>query len=92
MSIDAPIEDNIRAVAKALEKDVNEVTVIVLDRPRHSELVSRIRAMGSRILLIGDGDVSASITSWANSGIDMLVGIGGARGCDHSGRAQVFGW
>jgi fructose-1,6-bisphosphatase class II len=79
VDIDAPIEENIQAVAKALEKDVNEVTVIVLDRPRHADLISRIRKMGSRILLIGDGDVSAAIaTSWQNTGIDMLVGVGGA--------------
>lgn len=79
VNIDAPIEDNITAVAKALDKDVNEVTVIVLDRPRHEDVINRIRKMGSRILLIGDGDVSAGIsTSWPNSGIDMLVGIGGA--------------
>lgn len=77
--IDAPIEDNIHAVAKALEKDVNEVTVVVLDRPRHEDIIRRIRKLGSRILLIGDGDVSAGIAmSWPNSGIDMLVGIGGA--------------
>lgn len=79
VNIDASIEDNITAVAKALEKDVNEVTVIVLDRPRHEDLIHRIRKMGSRILLIGDGDVSAAIaTSWENTGIDMLVGVGGA--------------
>lgn len=79
VNIDAPIEDNIKAVAKALNKEVNEVTVIVLDRPRHEDIINRTRKMGSRILLIGDGDVSAGIsTSWPNSGIDMLVGIGGA--------------
>lgn len=77
--IDASIEDNIQAVAKALEKDVNEVTVVILDRPRHADLIQRIRKVGSRILLIADGDVSAGIaTSWQNSGIDILVGTGGA--------------
>lgn len=79
VNIDAPIEENIQAVAKALEKDVNEVTVMVLDRPRHADLIARIRKMGSRILLIADGDVSAGIsTSWPDSGIDLLVGTGGA--------------
>lgn len=79
VNIEAPIEENVQAVAKALNKKVSEVTVVVLDRPRHNETISRLRKMGARILLISDGDVSAGIaTSWANSGIDMLVGTGGA--------------
>lgn len=79
VDIDAPIEDNIRAVAKALNKEISAVTVVVLERPRHDDVIARIRKMGARILLIQDGDVSAGIaTSWDNSGIDMLVGTGGA--------------
>lgn len=79
VSIDAPIEENVQAVAKALNKNLSEVTVVVLERPRHDDVIARLRKMGTRILLIGDGDVSAGIaTSWAESGIDMLVGTGGA--------------
>ena len=77
--IDQPVEDNVRAVAKALQKDVSEVTVVILDRPRHEDLILKVRKMGARIRLIGDGDVSAGIaTSWEDSGIDLLMGTGGA--------------
>jgi len=79
VNIDAPVEENIEAVAKALNKNINEVTTIILDRPRHADIIARIRKMGSRIYLIDDGDVSAGISaSWPESGIDMLIGIGGA--------------
>lgn len=79
IDIDAPPEDNVRAVAKRLGKDLSEVTVVILDRPRHKEMIARVRAIGARISLIGDGDVSAAIaTSWQTSGIDLLMGIGGA--------------
>ncbi len=79
IDINAPIEDNIAKVAKALDKDVSEVTVTMLDRPRHSELVARIRKAGARIRMITDGDVIAAInTCFDNTGVDMLVGIGGA--------------
>jgi fructose-1,6-bisphosphatase II len=79
IDIDAPPEDNVRNVAKALGKDLSEVTVVILDRPRHTELIARVRAIGARISLIGDGDVSAAIaTSWRKAGIDLLIGIGGA--------------
>lgn len=77
--IDQSIEENVRAVAQALLKDVSEVTVVILDRPRHEDLITRVRKMGARIRLIGDGDVSAGIaTSWEDSGIDLLMGTGGA--------------
>lgn len=79
VNIQASIEDNVTAVAKALDKQISEVTVVVLDRPRHEERIKRLRALGARILLIGDGDVSAGIaTSWQQTGIDMLIGTGGA--------------
>jgi fructose-1,6-bisphosphatase class II len=79
IDIDAPIEDNISKTAKALGKDVAEVTVVIMDRPRHHELIARVRAVGARIQLIGDGDVSACVAAGINdTGIDMLVGIGGA--------------
>jgi fructose-1,6-bisphosphatase class II len=79
VDLDAPVEDNIRAVAKALGKGVEEVTVVILDRPRHEKLIADVRAIGARIHLIGDGDVSAAIaTSLGDSGIDLLLGTGGA--------------
>lgn len=72
-------EENVRAVAKALNKSVNEITVTILDRPRHEELIRRVREVGARIQLIGDGDVSAGVaTAWPDSGVDLLMGIGGA--------------
>lgn len=79
VSLDADPEENIQAVAKSLNKKVTDVTVVILDRPRHQELITRVRKLGSRILLIDDGDVSAGLaTSWKETGIDMLLGIGGA--------------
>ena len=79
VDIDAPCEDNIRAVAKALGKDVSDTTVVILERERHIELISRVRAMGCRIQLIGDGDVSAAVACGIrDTGIDLLIGIGGA--------------
>jgi fructose-1,6-bisphosphatase class II len=75
----APIETNVRNVAKALGKDISELTVIVLDRPRHDNLMNELRRLGTRIRLIGDGDVSAAIaTAMDDTGIDLLMGVGGA--------------
>jgi fructose-1,6-bisphosphatase II len=74
----APVEDNIRAVARELGGRPTDVTVCVLDRPRHLELVDRIRRTGARTRLISDGDVAASVAvATEGSGIDLLVGIGG---------------
>ena len=79
IDLEAPPEVNIRAVAKALGKAVSDVTVIILDRPRHETLIQQVRATGARIRLIGDGDVSAAIaTAFGDAGIDLLLGIGGA--------------
>ena len=79
IDINAPIEENIIAVAKALDKDVSEVTITMLDRPRHNDLVAGIRRAGARIRMITDGDVIAAInTCFDNTGVDMMVGIGGA--------------
>jgi len=79
VSLDAPVRDNVRRVAKALDKDVNDVTVVVLDRPRHETLLKEIRAVGARIKLIPDGDVSGGLMSAVEeSGVDMLMGIGGS--------------
>lgn len=70
---------NVKVVAEALNKPVGDVTVVIMDRPRHKELIQEVRSTGARIHLITDGDVSASIaTAWPDSGIDLLIGIGGA--------------
>ena len=79
INIEATPSDNIRAVARALRKSVEDVTVVVLDRPRHAELIKEIRSMHSRIRLIPDGDVSGALsTCKPHSGIDMLMGVGGS--------------
>lgn len=79
IDIDAPPEANIRSVAKALGKDVSDLTVVILNRPRHEALIAAVRKTGVRIQLIGDGDVSAAVaTGQTSSGIDLLLGVGGA--------------
>jgi fructose-1,6-bisphosphatase II len=79
IDIDASPKDNIKSVAKALGKDVSDVTVVILNRPRHESLVQTVRQTGARIHLIGDGDVSAAVaTALDDSGIDLLLGVGGA--------------
>lgn len=79
IDIDASPSENIKQVAMALGKPVEDVTVVILDRPRHAELISEVRKTGARIQLIGDGDVSAAVAAaWPDSGIDLLLGIGGA--------------
>jgi fructose-1,6-bisphosphatase II len=70
--------ENISAVAEALGETPRDVTVVILDRPRHDELIAEVRATGARIRLIPDGDVAGAIsTAWAESGADILYGIGG---------------
>jgi fructose-1,6-bisphosphatase class II len=79
VDIDAPVEDNLSRMAKALDRDVDDLVIIVLDRPRHDELIARIRATGARIRLIGDGDLSAGIAAAvAGTGVHAVMGIGGA--------------
>ncbi len=79
IDITAPVAYNIRAVARTLNKQVEDVTVVVLDRPRHKDLIRQIREIGARIKLIAHGDVSAGImTSIENPPADILMGIGGA--------------
>lgn len=79
IDIDAPVSVNVRNVARALGKRVSDVTVIVLDRPRHKDLIAQIRATGARIKLILHGDVAAGVmTSIENPPADILMGIGGA--------------
>lgn len=79
INIEATPTDNIKAVARALKKSVEDVTVVVLDRPRHEELIKEIRDIHARIRLIPDGDVSGALaTCNPRSGIDLLMGIGGS--------------
>ena len=79
INLDASVEDNLRNVADALNKSVKDLTVIVLDRPRHEKLIADIREVGARIKLISDGDVAGGIaTGMRNSGVDILMGTGGA--------------
>lgn len=79
IDLDAPVADNIKKTAAALGKDISEIVVMVLDRPRHEQLISEIRAVGSRVRLITDGDVAAAIsTCLPESGIDLLLGTGGS--------------
>ncbi len=75
-----PVADNVEAIAAAFERNVNDITTIVLDRPRHHDLIEEIRASGARIKLIQDGDVTASISSAIRGTNDHLaIGIGGTR-------------
>ncbi len=70
--------ENLEAVAKAKDEDVRDITAVILDRPRHEELIAEVRASGARIRLIQDGDVAGAIsTAWTDSGADILFGIGG---------------
>ncbi len=78
VDIRLPIEKNLAALAKARGKNIRDLNVMILDRPRHAEIVAAIRSMGSRITLIQDGDVAGAIaTAWPDSGVDLLFGIGG---------------
>jgi fructose-1,6-bisphosphatase II len=78
VDIEAPIADNLARIAKAKSERVEDLTVIILDRPRHESLVAEIRKAGSRIKFITDGDVAGAVmAARAGTGIDLLVGIGG---------------
>jgi fructose-1,6-bisphosphatase II len=79
VDLDAPVAENLRAIAKRLDRDVEDLVVIVLDRPRHEKLISEIRAAGARIRLIGDGDLSAGISAAViGTGVHAVMGTGGA--------------
>ena len=79
IDIDAPVDVNLRNVARAKRKDIDDLTVIVLDRPRHKELIRQVREVGARIRLISDGDIAGGLmTSIPDTGIDVLLGIGGS--------------
>jgi len=79
LDLDAPPEHNLKAIAKRLDRDVDDLVVMVLDRPRHEDLIARIRKAGARIRLIGDGDLSAGIAAAiSGAGVHAVMGIGGA--------------
>lgn len=79
VDLDEKVETNLRNLALAKGADVSELVVCILDRPRHAELIARVREAGARIMLIGDGDVSGVIaTAQPNAGIDLYMGSGGA--------------
>jgi fructose-1,6-bisphosphatase II len=79
VDLDAPVEENLKAIAGRLSRRVEDLVVVVLDRERHAKLIADIRATGARIRLIGDGDLSAGITAAvAGSGVHAVMGTGGA--------------
>lgn len=79
IDIDASIKDNLLAVARAKNKDIEDVVATVLNRPRHERIIEEIRATGARIKLISDGDVAGAInTAFGETGVDILFGLGGA--------------
>ncbi|MFZ3368587.1 MAG: class II fructose-bisphosphatase [Candidatus Sulfotelmatobacter sp.] len=79
VELDAPVAHNLKNIAKRLERDVEDLVVIVLDRPRHEKLIAEIRAAGSRIRLISDGDLSAGIAAAVlGTGVHAVMGSGGA--------------
>jgi fructose-1,6-bisphosphatase II len=80
IDLDAPIVDNLHKIARAKGEDVQDLTIVILDRPRHEKLIAEVREVtGARIRLIPDGDVAGALmTAWPGSGIDVLLGTGGS--------------
>jgi fructose-1,6-bisphosphatase II len=78
INIEWSITENLKAIAKAKGREVEDLTIIILDRPRHDDMIAEIRKAGARIRQIPDGDVAAALmTAWPDSGVDVLLGIGG---------------
>jgi fructose-1,6-bisphosphatase II len=78
IDIEKSIAENLKAIAEAKDKEIEDLTTIILDRPRHDAMVAEIRQAGARIRQIPDGDVAAALmTAWPDSGVDVLLGIGG---------------
>ena len=78
INIEMSITENLREIARAKKKDVEDLTTIILDRDRHKDMIAEIRRAGARIRQIPDGDVAAALmTAWPNSGVDVLIGVGG---------------
>jgi fructose-1,6-bisphosphatase II len=79
VDLDAPVRENLRAIARSLGRQIDDIVVVVLNRPRHETLIKDIRACGARIQLIEDGDLSAAIAAAVSgSGVHAVMGIGGA--------------
>ena len=79
VDLDAPVAHNLQQIAKRLDRDVEDLVVVVLDRTRHEQLIEEIRDAGARIRLIGDGDLTAAIgAAVVGSGVDVVMGSGGA--------------
>jgi fructose-1,6-bisphosphatase II len=79
VDLDAPVKDNLKAIARRLDREVENLVIIVLDRPRHARLIREIREAGARIRLIGDGDLSAGISvALRGTGVHAVMGTGGA--------------
>ena len=79
VELDAPVKQNLKAIARRLQRGVDDLVVVVLDRPRHQKLISEIREAGARIRLISDGDLSAGIAAAvAGTGVHLVMGSGGA--------------
>jgi fructose-1,6-bisphosphatase class II len=79
VDLDAPVQHNLRAIANRLERDIEDLVIIVLDRPRHEKLIGDIRKTGARIRLISDGDLSAGLSAaFVGTGVHAVMGIGGA--------------
>jgi len=79
IDLDAPIEANLREVARSLNRNVEDLVVVILERPRNEKLVSEVRKAGARIKMIPDGDLSPAVAvAFEDSGVDVLAGIGGA--------------
>src|SRR5271154_4358940 len=79
VDLDETPKANLKALAKVKKSDISDLVVCILDRPRHAELIAKVREAGARIMLIGDGDVSGVIaTSRPGSGVDLYIGSGGA--------------
>jgi fructose-1,6-bisphosphatase class II len=79
LELDAPVAENLKSIASCLEREVSDLTIVVLDRPRHGELVRQIREAGARIRLIQDGDLAGAIAAAVRgAGVDAVMGIGGA--------------
>lgn len=79
LELDAPVEENLKSIASCLEREVADLTIVVLDRPRHGDLIRRIREAGARIRLIQDGDLAGAIAAAVRgAGVDAVMGTGGA--------------
>jgi fructose-1,6-bisphosphatase II len=79
ISLGAPVEANLRSIARAKRKDIEDLAVVILDRPRHQDLIRQVRQLGARIRLIADGDIAGALmTAIPETGIDVLIGVGGS--------------